>query len=263
METETNKLNPSFRQYLQQELMNRCAKNPQYSLRSFAKALGIQAPTLSHMMRGTRKISPMMIKRLSLALGLGPEETLAMISNKDGVPESLMQLTVDNFNLISEWYHFAILELVNSENFQADHKWIARVLGITTSEVNIAVERLIRLGLVEVDEDGQWILQSVNNTTVGHEFTTVAHKKLQKQFLQKATEAIDLIPIELRDQTGMTFSMCIEDMEEVKNRIKAFRRELTNFIERKPVPKDEVYQLSISFFPLSQKTENLKKEINN
>jgi hypothetical protein len=48
------------------------------------------------------------------------------------------------------WYHFAILELTRLQDFQPDSRWIARVLGLNPDEVNIALARLMRLGLLEM-----------------------------------------------------------------------------------------------------------------
>jgi predicted enzyme related to lactoylglutathione lyase len=41
-----------FRELLQRELAKRCAENPQFSLRAFAKALRIDHSTLSQILRG-------------------------------------------------------------------------------------------------------------------------------------------------------------------------------------------------------------------
>jgi hypothetical protein len=48
--------------------------------------------------------------------------------------------------MISDWYHFAILDLTRLDDFQPEPAWVSRKLGLTVSEVKIAVERLLRLG---------------------------------------------------------------------------------------------------------------------
>ena len=54
-------------------------------------------------------------------------------------------MSIDKFSVISEWYHYAILELTYVSGFKADYKWIARKLSITVEEAKVAIERLIRL----------------------------------------------------------------------------------------------------------------------
>ncbi|MFL5813469.1 MAG: TIGR02147 family protein [Bdellovibrionia bacterium] len=243
-----------FRLYLQQELMRRCAKNPKYSLRSFAKALGLQPPTLSHILRGKRTITPTMQKKLATALSLGPEELMRFSQPETTSRISLQQLTIDAFNVVSEWHHFAILELLRVRGFEPRPKWVARALGITVSEVNVAIERLVRLELLEITKKGDWIATSGGNSTIGNEFSTIALRKVQKQFLEKSIQALETVPIEKRDQSGMTFAVNLNDLPQLKQKIKNFRRELCEYAERNPSP-DEVYQLSVSFFPLSQTKE--------
>ena len=54
------------------------------------------------------------------------------------------------FNLISTpfsfFLHQAILELTQVKGFQIDSRWIARRPGISVDEVNVALQRLLRLG---------------------------------------------------------------------------------------------------------------------
>src|SRR5690242_4562906 len=69
-----------FRSLLQQELIERCRKNPSYSLRSFARALGVQAPTLSHLLRGKRPLTPKQIRKLGQALALSPGDIERFVS---------------------------------------------------------------------------------------------------------------------------------------------------------------------------------------
>jgi transcriptional regulator with XRE-family HTH domain len=63
-----------FKNYLQQELLRRKAKNPSYSLRSFALQLKLNHATLSSLIAGKRKLTPYTVKKLAKALNLGPED---------------------------------------------------------------------------------------------------------------------------------------------------------------------------------------------
>src|ERR1700733_14993200 len=59
-----------FRLFLQAELGRRCAKNPHYSLRAFAKFLAVDHATISQVLRGKRPLTARMISRLGIRLGL-------------------------------------------------------------------------------------------------------------------------------------------------------------------------------------------------
>ena len=150
----------TFRGLLQEELVERCRKNPNYSLRSFARALSVEPSALSQMINGKRPITEKMKLRLGAALGLHTKQiekftTEGKSESKQPLP-AYQQMTLDSFALISDWYHYAILELLAIEGFKPDPAWIGKRLGITRSEANIAVERLFRLGLLEKKNDGSW-----------------------------------------------------------------------------------------------------------
>src|SRR4051812_15212075 len=100
-----------FRLFLQEELIRRCEKNRGYSLRAFARTLAINPASLSRMLRGERDISVEMKQRLGMRLGLGPVELQKFSADGDGTTPAYSQLSLDAFAVISDWFHFAILEL--------------------------------------------------------------------------------------------------------------------------------------------------------
>jgi uncharacterized protein (TIGR02147 family) len=68
---------------------------------------------------------------------------------------SAQTLGLDAFHLIADWYHYAILELCTCEDFEPRAEWVAERLGITANETELALERLQRLGLLEITK-GRW-----------------------------------------------------------------------------------------------------------
>lgn len=148
LETKPNGQLPEFRIYLQNELLTRCRRNPNYSLRAFARALRIDGSALSKMLRGKRAITPSTVHRVANQLGLDPETTQryqAAVEAAAANPHKKYEyhaLSADTFRVIADWYHLAILEMTKVEGFDASPKAVAKSLGITPSEVNIALERL-------------------------------------------------------------------------------------------------------------------------
>ena len=66
-------------------------------------------------------------------------------------------------------YHFAILELTRLSEFRADSRWIARVLDISVDEVNVALQRLIRLDLLDMAVDrslGEQLRRGVRRASI-------------------------------------------------------------------------------------------------
>src|SRR6202050_4890689 len=71
---QTKKEKREFRLLLQDELAARCSRNPNYSLRSFAKFLSVSPAALSAILKGKRPITHKMKERLGLQLGLSLKE---------------------------------------------------------------------------------------------------------------------------------------------------------------------------------------------
>jgi uncharacterized protein (TIGR02147 family) len=242
-----------FRLILQQEFVKRCQKNPRYSLRAFAKSLSIEPSPLSAILRGKRPLTDKMTNRLGLALGLGLDEVSKFVqAEKAADGPNYQQLALDSYALISDWYHYAILELIRVKSFKPDLSYIAKTLNISKTEAHIAVERLQRLELLVIKKNGKWIDTTANGsaTNINQDLTSQASKKLQRQVLEKAIEALENLPTDVRSQTSMTMAIHPEDLDQAKVMIKNFRRELCAFLEKNKKPT-QVYNLGISLYPLT------------
>lgn len=251
-----------FRLFLQQEYIRRCRGNSRYSLRSYARNLGVEPSALSKILHGKRRVTKNMLNRLGNAIGIAPQELRifesAIIRKRnrlqiESIDDRFNQLALDSFQVISDWYHYAILELISINGFKPDAGWVSHKLGIGVSEVKIALERLGRLQLLEIKEDGSWVNKSGNNTTVGNEFSALAFRTLQKQVLEMAIQALETIPMEERDQSSMTMAIDTKLLPEAKVMIRKFRRQLCKLLQSNKSP-DQVYQLGISLYPLTNKS---------
>ena len=257
-----------FRLELQNELVRRCKMNPRYSLRAFAKFLGVEPSFLSKLLNGKRAITPASLKRLAPRLGLNPDQFAPSSAQKIGIARTFnypapstrtefKQLSHDTFQMIADWYHYAILELVTLKNFQPSNKWISRSLGISIHELTNAVERLVRLGFLKIDETlGTWSNTTPNVTTIGNNFSSVALRQMQSQILNGALRALEEIPMERRDQSSITMAIDSRLLPEAKERINRFRRELINFLQSNAETRDHVYQLAVSLYPVTHDLES-------
>jgi uncharacterized protein (TIGR02147 family) len=162
---------------------------------------------------------------------------------------------------MSDWYHYAILELIKIENFPHTTFDFSRALGITKSEANIAVERMLRIGLLRIDSNDRYYESNSGfATNISGNLTSIGAKQLQKQILEQSAEALMNVSIELRNHTSMTMAIDPKLMPEAIERIKKFRRELSEFLETNGAPT-EVYQMSLSLFPVTQLTDELKSGV--
>lgn len=242
-----------FRNYLRAELLTRTKNNPRYSLRAFAKTLQVEPSSLSQLIAGKRPLTKKMCLRLSSRLGLSPQEYDRLISGTiegSKVYDGFKDLAEDEFLVISDWYHYAILELTTLEHFKADPKWIAKVLGISYQEVIDAASRLVRLGHLEISDKGVWTDTLGNANNLGNHFTAPAFRKLQKQILEKAVDALEEVPYPERIQSSLTLPVPKAKIAEAKKRVQQFMAELDQYLKQDE-PTDDVYHMSFSLYPIS------------
>jgi uncharacterized protein (TIGR02147 family) len=254
----------SFRLFLQGELGRRCAGNPQYSLRAFAKFLAIDHASLSQLLRGKRALTERTIVRLGIRLGLDREAALGYAAREaiwsgscDDEPSliEMQRLADDTSAVISLWYHYAILELTHLEHFKPDSRWIARVLGIETDEVNLALSRLIRLRLLEMVARDRWVDRSGNTTASLAEFTRTAVQRLSEEMRRLMLRALGSVTKGRAEHSSTTVALNTAQMPIILERVARFRRELGALFEQEPV-RDDVYQLEINLFPVTTLQRN-------
>lgn len=256
--------------FLRGEFDRRRAENSSYSVRAFALKLGISPASLSQILRGISPLSLKMAEKVVVSLRLTPLEkreflkSVAKNQNKrdlkrvdprvkdvcKGRYTPARNLEIELYKQISSWYHAAILELTYREDFISSPLWIAKELGITTSEAKIAVERLLALELLEV-VDGK--LQKVDShlDTKDRELTNSALKTKQKEIRLKAIDAIENQPVESRSMT--TYTMCIDPklIPQAKANIQKFQQEMGELLESGA--RKEVYVMEIGLFSLEDK----------
>ena len=253
METRSN----DFKAYLHEELVLRCQRNPAYSLRSFAKAVGVSPSFLSKILNGQRRITEGVFEKITTNLHLTPSVLNNFKLTGNTFAESdqnFRNLQLQYFKIISDWYHYALIELTNLEGFKNSPVWIASKLGITVNQAKAAIDRLLNLELLQL-KDGQLRPTSGGNTTTKNDFTDLAFKKMQDDLLKKAITALWNEDFSTRDHTSISMAINPDDIPEVKNRLTKMRREICKYLERPQTKKPtQVYNLSLSFFALSKES---------
>lgn len=244
-----------FKNVLQQEYLRRVSKNRSYSLRAYAQHLGINHATLSTILSGKRKITKATVLTLSKSLGLSPSEVTKFIASEQNIEQKAFHLLQnDVFSFISEWYFDAILELSLIPRVNLEPRAIALTLNISVVQAALALETLERLELLTRDANGNFKLTYQNTSNVlDPDVTSSAQKNYQRSVLEKSLEALESIERTKRDHTSTTMAINAKDLPKAKEIIKKFRHDLNAYMQRNVNGLDEVYQLQVSFFPLTNK----------
>lgn len=242
----------SFRAHLQAELARRCAANLQYSLRAFARDLGVNHATLSQVLRGERPLTTRSIVELGTALRLPDDVVQTHCANEplsvSGSREGAAMLARIAAEVISEWHHFALLELTHLESFKPDVRWISQVLNISTDEVAGALSRLLRLRLLELHGD-RWV--DVSGDTIAHadDFTQAAIERLFEQVRQMTAASIAK-PERLHRSHGVTtLAADSKKLPEAIAAIERFRAELGALLSSDT--PDVLVQFETHLFPFT------------
>ena len=236
---------------VREEFEERKLRNKGYSQRSFAKSLGISSGALCSIMNGSRKISNSMATRLADRMCLSPKERTDFLGNfmKDDSQQKgeAMHLYDEQFHLISEWQHFAILSLLKTKGVWSIQN-ICHRLVISKQVSQLAVDRLIDLKLIE--REGLIYKRSTSPIKTSDNVSNLALKKAHLSELSLIEKSILNDPVELRDFTSMTMAIDSKKIPAAKKRIRKFLQSMCDLLEEGS--KDEVYKLGVNLYPVTK-----------
>lgn len=245
-----NKLND----YLKLELNARRLRNRRYSTRKFAKDLNISAAVMSRILNNKITVSKRILETISKKIDIPydlSKQVLNQTSNRVKQESQIKYLTIDQIKLIKSWYFSAVCEAITLPKFNQDTQWLAKKLCISKDSIDECIEFLFQCDLIKLDKTGQLLLSHKEISSLAIGPTKLELMNLQEDFFKNSTMQIKTCRIEERDHSTIVMSMDRELIDDVKLRIKKFRRELATHIEKKSADnKNSVYQLSIGFSPL-------------
>lgn len=258
---------PSVRMFLQNEYESILRIDSGFSMRKFAAEGGVSVSFLSRVLGGHRHVSHNVAaqmagrfkwetKKTALFLAIvsyeeAPEgdtksQALARLSSLSADRSAYSEMAPDLFAIISKWHHSAILEMASCPDFSGSPRDIARSLGITAIEVDLALDRLRRVGALEKLGE-TWHVRLDRITTGG--VPSAAIRGYHQQVLNLASHALEHQSMERRDFSGVTMAIDPKRLPEARVLIQKFRRELTELLNS-PSEVREIFQLSVQLFQL-------------
>jgi uncharacterized protein (TIGR02147 family) len=258
----------SVQTFLAQEFSRRVRLNPRYSLRAYSRALGLSSGALSEILRDRRPLSLKAAAKVAKSLGLNGAETKRLyqlveadkrktfdvpVSNSEpGIQLEQKLLDEDTFQLVSEWHHFAILNLLDCEGFVWKASYIAKRLGLSITQAQMSMSLLLRLGLVR--QKGLQIKASQDYVLSPSGIPSAAVRKYHRQLLEKAIQSLEFQSVSERDVTGAGFALDPARLPQIKREISEFQDQL--IAKYSKGKKHEVYFLEIALFRLTQGEHN-------
>jgi uncharacterized protein (TIGR02147 family) len=265
-----------YREFLRDFIPEEKKKNSALSHRFIHQRLGISPSSgfIANVLSGKQHFTMEQAVKLAEILGLSPDHTLyfkTMLSfaRAKSIDEQnrcfkamnsmrkrkLKKLSEKQLSVFNRWYNVVILELLMYYRFKDDYKALARMLDppIKPMEAKYAIRELEGLGLIKKDREGYYVKTNQVMST-GDEILSYLVKKFQITMTDLEKRAIEHIPAEVRDISGLTLTLCEEDFARVKAEIQAFRKRMLE-IARGSNDPDRVYRCNFKIFPVTQKAE--------
>ncbi len=248
---------------IKQDLSQKQKVNPHYSLRAFARDLGVHPSTMSQILKGNRPLPLKDSSRVVEKLNLGPKErTLFMESllkskvRLDNIKidevDNRFMLDESHYKIIAEWEHYAVLDLFELKSFEPTLTEIAQRLGITENRADVVVNNLLVSGLLKVNADGSFMKVHEDVRTT-EDIKSQALKDSHKETMRMGIDKLDQIEVELRDFSSSTIAVDLNKLPEAKAIIREFRQKMAALLSGGE--KTDVFQLAIQFYPLTQTIE--------
>jgi uncharacterized protein (TIGR02147 family) len=251
--------NTYYVQKIKHELSIKQKANTTYSLRAYARDIGVHHATLSQVMRGKRPLPLKDATGVCEKLRLGPKERTLFMESLMKAKTNLDDIKIDenyerfildesHYQVIAEWEHYVVLDLFDLPSFEFSIPEIAGRLSIEENRAEVVVNNLVTCGLLIKDQHGQWVKAHENIRTT-EDINSQALRDGNREAILMGADKLDEVKVELRDISSMTITMDLEKLPEAKTIIREFRQKMMALL--RDGNKTDVYQLAIQLYPLT------------
>lgn len=240
-------------------------KNSSFSARSFARRLNINSGALSAILSGKRNVSVKLAERIADKLLLDPQERhelLSKFSNRkipsknsatgvttgELIDAQYLKVSAAQFRMIADWEHFAVLSLLDTNDFESNNEWIAKRLGVSEKRISVVMDNLLQLNLVALNNDGK-LFKTNENIRSPDDIADISIKRSHEQAMDQAKSSLHRDSIEDRDFSSITMAIDLKKLGMAKELIRKFQDELSDLVETGD--RTEVYRLSMQMVPIS------------
>ena len=242
---------------LLREFQKRKAKSSLYSLRAYARDIGIHPSSLSQILRSNRKIPHATALKIVKKLKLSPSSAQDFLESNKGrglldqvelsdVDERFL-LDEDMFTVISEYEHYVVLTLLDIEDFKGSAEEVSTKMGIPLKRATQVIENLLSSGLVKKVDDK---LEKVHaNVRTNEDVFSRALQASHLEALEMAKSKLTEIPVSLRDFSEVTITVSPDMLPELKEAIREFRYKAQSIVSRGN--QTDVYKLAIQLYPMT------------
>lgn len=260
---------PFYLKKIEEEFQTRIKKNPAYSLRAFARAMGLNHSVVSRMLKQKRSLPRSKGEYLAEKLNLSPiEKRQFLLSARLGQPnlKSLADLPDTqissqileeelHYRIISEWEYFAVFELLETPDKFRSSVAIAKRLGISKKRAEFVVGELLSAKLI-AKKNGR-LVKSVDTLESTIDLPSSALRLAHRELLRLGIEKIEQYPLDERYYSTMTATIDPSRLKDLRTLYREFIKKVSTLLE--DGERTEVFQIGFHAFPLSDMSLFRKK----
>ncbi|TNF26140.1 MAG: TIGR02147 family protein [Deltaproteobacteria bacterium] len=263
-----------YREYLCDFFEFKKNQRADYSHRMFMHKAGLKSPShLKSVMSGERNLTNKSLPKYIKAIGFDKKREIKLFELlvsynqcKDAQEKvdifreilglkskrGLTSMEESQFRFLSEWHYVAIYVLIDLVDFKADPEWIAAKLRkkVSPKQIESAIEGLESLGLIKKDSKRGYV-QTGGALSSPDEVRHTAIHEYHKTMLNLASQSLIEDDLSTREFNGVTLPIPKDKLPALKEKIRQFRKEINQLASNLENP-DEVYQLNIQLFPLTE-----------
>lgn len=248
----------SVTEFLNDNFQIRKIKNPKYSLRAYARDLGMPAGRMSELLSGKRNLTLKHLPQISEALKLSDDvkDKLKFLITKQGSLKSKKYIERNfvepkDFSKICHWQYYALICLLDQQDKYFSKAKLASKLDLEEPEVDLMLKNLLKVGIIS--SDGQVYKVIKNSTTTTQDIQDKLIQQFHRDLVFFHMLQIEKIPVEKRDLQSLILSVAAKDIPKAKKFIRNF---INDFQKKFATDKSTaVYGLSMQMSPLT-KLEN-------
>lgn len=262
----------SFLNFLRDEFDKRTAKNARYSLRAFARDLGLSPSRLSEILSGEANISAHSAAKICDVLGLSASESRYLVdlatlhvsrsvTTRSGAERRMRARAeqnefakVNSFEtLLSKWYYLPLIEFFTLPK-PVDAVSVQRQLGLSATELQWALTELEQRNLISKKADGSWERVSpLSKFESSARSETI--RRFHQDYLQLAKEAVVRQPSEKRKFLTSVLTFSSTDLDDARAELEAFSAAFMKKYAR-TTSGDSVFAFAIQFYELGAQNES-------
>ncbi|MDD0854022.1 TIGR02147 family protein [Halobacteriovorax sp. GB3] len=263
-----------YREYLKDFYEAKKAMKSDYSYRVFTNRGDLKSPShLKMIIDGKRNLTTKTIPKYVKALGLTSKketkffELLVQYTQEKDMSEKkelfchlmdekkkkgLTLIENAQFQFFANWYNVVIYVLLDIADFEGANE---NLLKLFKGEVSMKMAKesftiLRTLGLIERNNEGYW-KQSKGALSTSEDIRDMALLEYHSTMIKLGLTSLRRDAMSEREFNGATLQINKENLPEVKKMIRDFRKEINQYTSSLD-NCDQVYQLNIQFFPLTE-----------